>query len=204
MKKYLLIIGLASVFFSGVCSAQTPHSIAGFVLNKNIEHYKDVLKQQTELPIRYMEYLREVEIKKIDGYKSGLILYGTCTDPGRIVKIKLKYADSTKKFYERLLKKFKNRFGEPTEWRGDPFHIVIDWKWSFKDQDDNRISLHLQHNTKDAEEKIGNAVKLTMTNAIEEEGRCFEKKHPEHRASAKEGKSRKKVKTNDWDQFVPR
>ncbi len=62
---------------------------------------------------------------------------------------------------------------------GDPFHIMIAWKWSFTDKDGNNISLILQHNTRDEEEKQGNAVKMTMWNLMLEEERCFEKKYPE-------------------------
>ena len=200
----MLLIVLTMIYFTGICSAQAPHGIAGFVLNKNINDYKDIIRQNTELPIRFMEFLREVEINNLEGFKSGLIVYGTCTEPGRIVKIKLKYANSTKKFYEALFKEFEKRFGEPNEWIGDPFHIVIAWKWSFKDKDGNRISLHLQHNTKDMEEKLGNSVKLTMTSAIEEERRCFEKKHPETNDSDEKGGAGRRLKSGDWERFIPR
>ncbi len=203
MKRGMIVMFFI-FFLPGVCIAQAPHEIAGFILNKNINDYKNLIKKDTELPIRHKGYLREVETTKIEGYKSGLIEYGTCTEPGRIVRIKLKYTDSSKKLYEALLKRFKKRFGEPSEWRGDPFHIVIAWKWSFKDKDGNRISLHLQHNTKDVEEKLGNSVKLTMTSAIEEESRCFEEKHPEEKASAEKSKSGKKLESTDWERFIPR
>ena len=101
------------------------------------------------------------------------------------------------------LKRFKQRFGEPSEWQGDPFHIVIDWKWSFTDKDGNSISLHLQHNTQDMEEKLGNTVKLSMTNAIEAERDCFEKK-----IAGTQGREEKKVKdsgseTVDWERLIP-
>jgi hypothetical protein len=56
---------------------------------------------------------------------------------------------------------------------------VIAWKWSFTDTDGNNISLILQHNTRDEEEKQGNAVKMTMWNLLFEEDHCFEQKHPE-------------------------
>ena len=203
MKRGMIVLFFI-FFLPGLSIAQAPHEIAGFILNKNINDYKDLIKKDTELPIRHKEYLREIETIKLEKFKSGLIEYGTCTEPGRIVRIKLKYTDSSKKFYDALLKRFKMRFGEPSEWRGDPFHIVIAWKWSFKDKDGNRISLNLQHNTKDVEEKLGNSVKLTMTSAIEEESRCFEEKHPEKQASGKKSKSGKKLESTDWERFIPR
>ena len=177
MKKLsLYLVAMITLVFSGVCFAQAPHEIAGFALGRNIDEIKDRLDMSTDLPIRHRESLREVEIKKTKWFKSGLITYSTCTKPGQIVRIKLKYAESSKKFYETLLKRFKKEFGEPSEWRGDPFHIFLDWKWSFTDKDGNRISLHLQHNTRDAEEKIGNAVKLTSRSALDAEWKCHEEK----------------------------
>ena len=199
-KLSLYLIALIILFFSGVCFAEAPHEIAGFVLGKNIDEIKDRLDMSTDLPVRHRESLREVEINKTEWFKSGLITYGTCTDAGQIVRIKLKYAEYSKKFYKTLLKRFENRFGEPSEWRGDPFHIFLDWKWSFTDKDGDRISLHLQHNTRDAEEKIGNAVKLTSRSALEAEWKC----HEEKTASKSTRKIEKQKGPIDWEFLIPR
>ncbi len=206
MTKYIYLgVSVALFFVHGICFAQAPHGVGGFVLGDNIAEYDEIVKMETALSIRYMQYIREVEIKNIKGFKSGLIGYGVCDKPGQIVRIKLKYADSTKKFYEKLLKHFKNRFGEPDEWRGDPFHVVIAWKWSFVDKQKNRISLTILHNTMDAEEKMGNAVKLTMKNLMEKERLCFKKERPEFQKMRREGYQKKgKTDTVDWDRFIPR
>ena len=199
-KQFLYFIASFIIVSSGVCFAEAPHEIAGFVLGKSIREYKDRLDMSSDLPIRRVESLREVEILKTKGFKSGLITYGTCTGKDQIVRIKLKYEDSSKKFYNALLKRFKKRFGEPHEWRGDPFHIFLDWKWSFTDKDDNRISLHLQHNTRDAEEKIGNAVKLTSRTALEAEWKCHEEK------TASQTSRKKEIQKGpiDWEFIIPR
>lgn len=201
MKKgTLLIFGLVWIFLTGVCAARAPHEIAGFVLGKNIDEYRDAVVLASDMPIRHRDSIHEVQVKSIPGYKSGLVSYGTCMQNGRILRIRLKYLDASKKFYDTLLNRFKERFGEPSEWRGDPFHIVINWKWSFTDKDGNRISLQLQHNTKDVEEKIGNSVKLSMPNAVEAEHRCFEKK-----SGVSEKRQQKRSGTPpDWDLLIPR
>ena len=197
----LYLIAIIALIFSGICfAAEAPHEIAGFVLGKNIDGIKDRLDMSTDLPVRRRESLREVAIKKTEWFKSGLVTYGTCIDAGQIVRIKLKYAESSKKFYKTLLKRFKKRFGEPSEWRGDPFHIFLDWKWSFTDKDGNQISLHLQHNTRDAEEKIGNAVKLTSRTALEAEWKC----HEEKTASKSSRKIEKPKSPIDWEFVLPR
>jgi len=204
MKRGLILwVSMAILLFHGICLAQAPHQVAGFSLGADIGNYREMVKMETSLPIRHMEYLKEVEIREMEGFKSGLIAYGDCDTPGRIVRIKLKYADSTKKFYETLLERFKNRFGEPSEWRGDPFQVIVAWKWSFTDSQNNTISMILQHNIRDEEQKIGNSIKLTMTNLVKKERLCFEQRHPEtrKRPGKQESKSRGRI---DWDRLVPR
>lgn len=204
MKKIMIlgVIGIITLVLNGGYAAEVPHELAGFVLGGEMNDYKDLLKLDTILPIRYFETLKEVEIKEIEGFKTGLIIFGTCSEPWKVVRFKFKYADSSKKFYNKLLKRFKKRFGEPNEWRGDPFHIVLAWKWSFTEKDNNRISLILQHNTRDQEEKKGNSVKMTMWNLIEKETLCHEKKRAETgKKSPKTGRKSKKI---DWNIFIPR
>ena len=184
-------------------SAQAPYEIAGFALGKNIVDYQEMIRMETMLPIRYAEFLKEVEIRNIPGYKSGLITYGDCADPGRILRIKLKYADSSRQFYNKLLDRYKKRFGKPDRWRGDPFHVLVAWKWSFTDKDGNRISMILQHNIEDETKKIGNAVKLAMLNFEEEEIQCFGKKESELRVPQMDRESKAGAEPN-WDLLIPR
>lgn len=206
MKRHVLIILLITLFFAGICQAKTvPHQVGGFALEEDISRYKVKLDMASDLPIRHMECIRELEVMGIEGFKSGLIAYGTCDAPGKIVRIKLKYKEGGKKRYEQLLTRFKKQFGSPDEWRGDPFGVVLAWKWSFVDSQNNRISLILQHNTKDVEEKIGNSVKLTLTSQLEKEKACWKKKYPEETPSPKSSRpDGKKKKDVNWKQLVPR
>jgi len=205
MKKSMILFIILFFMFHGMGFAGAPHQIGEFVLGKHIKDYKEIVKMESALPIRHQKYLHELEAKEMEGFKSGYIWIGNCSEPGQIVRIKLKYLDSTKKFYNLLLKRFKKKFGEPSEWRGDPVHVVIAWKWSFIDKESNHISLVLQHNTKDQEEKMGNSVKLTTTNMIEEERLCYEKESDESgkHMKRKAHEAKKKVPIN-WDLFVPR
>ncbi|MBI5592308.1 MAG: hypothetical protein HY881_17720 [Deltaproteobacteria bacterium] len=201
MKKtrfFLLFMGICLAY--GICLADTPNQVGGFQLGADISTYKDRVDMTTALTIRYAESITEVAINKTDLLASGLIAYGTCATPGKVVRIKLKYADSSKEFYDMLLTRFEKKFGKPAEWRGDPFHIVIAWKWSFVDKSKNRISLILQHNKQDTDEKIGNSIKLTMIDAVDKERQCYDKSHPEVRESL----SGNSPVTVDWDILVPR
>ena len=79
------------MLIAGICFAsEAPQQVAVFKLNSNIADVKDYVIMETALPIRYMENIEEVEIKPIEGIKSGLIAYATCATPGHIVRIKLK------------------------------------------------------------------------------------------------------------------
>ena len=204
-KKVGIGMAVLLLFIPGITLAEAPHQVGGFVLDQNIKKFEDRVIMDTALPVRYAENIKEVEIKFTQGFKSGLIAYGTCARPGNIVRVKLKYADSSKQFYEDLLKQFKKRFGEPNEYQGDPFHIVVAWKWSFVDQQNHRISLILQHNSKDEEEKMGNAVKLTDTTLMEEDLLCYKNKQLDYRERLRqrEWKARK-PETGGWELFLPR
>jgi hypothetical protein len=205
-KKLFIIINLAFLWIAGICLAgDAPHQIGVFVLNQNISEFKDYVIMETALPIRHMENIEEVELKSMEGLKSGLIGYATCAASGKIVRIKLKYIDSSKDFYEKLLKRIEKKFGEPDEYRGDPFHIVLSWKWSFVDKNNERITMTLQHNSLDTEEKKGNSIKLTNRTLIEEDLKCYKEKALDQRQKLRHRDWQ--IMTpglSGWDLFVPR
>ena len=196
MKKFIIILlNIAAVFICGTgLAGDAPHQIGVFVLNENISKFKDYVIMETALPIRHMENIEEVELKSIKGIKSGLIGYATCTAPGQIVRIKLKYQDPSKKFYEELLKRINKKFGKPDEYQGDPFHIVISWKWSFSGKNNERITMALQHNSLDTDEKIGNSIKLANRSLMEKDLKCYRVKALDQR---------QKLRLRDWQAMTP-
>ena len=205
IKILSFVLTLFFFIAAGIAFAEAPHQIGGFVLDQDIKKFEDRVIMDTALPVRYAENIEEVEIKFTQGFKSGLIAYGTCARPGHIVRIKIKYADSSKKFYKDLLKQVKKRFGEPDEYRGDPFKIVDAWKWSFVDRQNHRISLILQHNTKDEQEKMGNSVKLTNTTLMEKDLLCYKNKQLDYRERLRQREWKAvKPQTSGWELFLPR
>ena len=200
MKKttFLYTVFLVLVL-GGVAAAEVPTGIAGLVLGKNTDEFKKSLKPETSMTLRQAPYIHELETAPIPGYRYGFLWVGNCADPGRIVRIRMKYADPSKKFYNQLLKRYKKQLGEPSEWKGDPFHIVIAWKWSFTDRNNNTISITLQHNTRDEEESLGNSVKMAMWNLIEEEKKCYANKRAQEKTEAKHTAQM----TADWDLLIP-
>lgn len=203
MKTNCLAVFLLILLLCGTSAVagQAPKALGGFRLGADIAEYSDRIRPETALPLRYRESVKEVEIKDTPGFQSGVIWYGSCEHPGRILRIKLKYAHSDRAFFEKLLERFKQRFGEPGQWRGDPFHIVLAWKWAFTDEKGNDISLILKHNTKDHDDKIGNSVKLTVWDWVDAEGKCLEKSRANGADPGKSGTDKGPV---DWDLLIPR
>jgi hypothetical protein len=189
-----------AIFLPTFCFADIPHEIAGFRLGAPFAEFQDRCNIGSSMPLRYTKYIEELETQYIPGFKNGLIWVGKCVSDGRIVRIRMKYDNSSKEFYNELLRRLKRKFGKPDEWRGDPFHIVISWKWSFVDDQKNRISMIVEHNLRNEEETSGNTIKLTMWNLIDQERDCaMEKKTDSPRPKIKT-----KSKQVDWELLLPR
>jgi hypothetical protein len=207
MRKALFFFVIAvSLLPMQLCvAADPPRQIAGLMLGGNIKQYENLLQMSTSLPIRHMEYLSEVETKPLEGFRKGYISYGNCDEPGRIVRIRLKYEREDKEFFDALLEQFKKKFGSSAEYRGDAFRAFIAWKWTFSDKDNNRITLQLQHNSEDNEDEItrGNSVKLSISNLSEKERECYEKKHPEDSQGAAKPAREKNGKQVDFKRLIP-
>jgi hypothetical protein len=201
---FSILVAIALLFPNHASADKAPLKIAGITLGEQIAMFVDLVQMETSIVLRDRQYLREVNIREIDGYKSGTVDFGNCSKPGKIVRIKLKYEYEDKNFYDELLEKFKKKFGEPDEWRGDPFHVIIAWKWSFRDEKGNSISLILQH-SRDEEYKWGNSIKLTNTTLIEQERLCYEKKNKEEGVSeeSKSDTKRRKLSEKDYQLFIP-
>ncbi len=208
MRTTLIAVGCALIFMSGAAAggAEAPHTIAGVTLGQPIRNFADVVIMETAMPIRYAENLYEVEIRPIEGFKSGLIAYGTCQKEQPVVRIKLKYADDSRAFFNELIGRFKNAFGEPDEYRGDPFQNMIGWKWAFTDKANNRISMILQHNTMNEDEKMGNTLKLTLLNVLEEDARCYQKKATDQGEKVRHRRGALALKPGEskWERYLPK
>ena len=194
--KILLLLGLFTA--NQLVFAAAPSQIAGFVLNSDIKDYDAFVRSETALPIRFVEALEEVEIHNVPGFKSGYIAYGTCHAPGKIVRIKLKYSDWSKSFYQKLLDAYKEKFGKPI-WLGDVFHVNSIWKWTFS-EGETQVNLFLQHNLGKKDEKLGTSVKLTHVSQVEMEQACFDRQNPNFRKSTTDQEDTK----IDWEKLLPR
>jgi hypothetical protein len=203
-KLLCALILLGSLLIPGVLHADPPRELAGIRLGGNVDEIPHLLAMDMSIPVRHEPYLREVPTTDIEGYRSGYVTYGTCAQPGRILRIKMKHELEDKDFFEVLLQAFKKKFGDTCEYKGDAFRQFVAWKWSFTDKDDNRFSLILQHNSAgDEEYTSGNSVKMTGINWIQEEQACYAKKNPKSPESISESSQKRDGKI-DIDQFIPK
>jgi len=170
-------------------AAEVPKEIAGFKLDTYIDEYE---------VLRYYNFLKEVVVENIGDFRKGVIQYGVCDQPGKIVKIKLKYADTSQAFYRELIKRFKTRFGAPHKYTGDAFGILKSWKWTFTDDNGDRVTLSLQYNSKDLDESIGSVVKLSLPDRIEAERQCFNMA-----CQARETEPKPQSQGPDWQNCMP-
>jgi len=164
---------------AGQPSAPAPREIAGFRLGEDIKSYAlKVLPGEPEVDIA-VRYLSTVAVSVPDGFRSGYVTTGNCESPSRVVRIKMNYADGSKAFYEKLLGMLKARFGEPRQWRGNPFGSLRIWKWSFADPELGDISLILQYYSGDDDSFTkGNSIRLAAPGLIERNRDCWAAAHP--------------------------
>ena len=174
--------------------AKAPQQVGGFVLGTAIGDYTDVTESN---------FLKEIVVTNRHGFRKGIVSYGVCKYTDRILKIELKYEDSSKKFFTVLLEKFKDSYGPPDEWKGDSFGIHHVWKWHFIDDQNREVSLLLQHNLQDPNENTGNMVKMSFPRLLEEEQDCFNQMCDEVKDD-QEKLRREKIKEADWGFMIPR
>ena len=173
---------------------KTPLEVGGFVLGSDVGDYPDAMNTN---------FLKEMVVTDWHGFRKGIISYGICKYPNKIARIELKYEDQTKEYFLKLLEEYKKRFGAPDEWKGDSFGILHIWKWYFKDSQNRSVSLLLQHNLRNPNEAIGNVVKLSYTDMIEEERECFNSMC-EQKKNDKDKERLEQLKKPDWQFLIPR
>lgn len=193
--KSELILCLAIIFFPSLaCAVDAPVEVGGITLGSSIDTYPDIISSN---------FMKEVVVTDRHGFRKGVISYGVCKYEGEILKIKLKYNDKSKSFFKTLLTKYRKKFGPPDSWNGDSFGLLHIWKWHFNDKDQNRISLNLQYNAKDPNETIGNVVKLSYPDRIEEERICFMQMCDQANEKT-DKKFKKELEKTDWSYLIPR
>ncbi len=180
--------------FPAVAETSVPHEVGGVQLGSDVNEYPNIMTSN---------FLKEMVVTDWHGFRKGVISYGLCKYPNKILKIDFKYEDQSKEYFLKLLDEYKKRFGPPNEWKGDSFGILHIWKWRFTDSENRAVSLNLQHNLRDTNESIGNVVKLSYPDMLEEERVCFNQMCQEQR-SDKDRQHLEELKQPDWQYLIPR
>lgn len=187
------LIMILGILLPVLCAAKAPTSIAGIALGSKVQDYPDIVQTN---------FMREVVVTDWHGFRKGIISYGECKYKGEILKINMKYDDKSKRFYEKLLKRYKESFGEPSSWQGDSFGNVRIWKWFFVDENGDDISLTLQFNGKNSRETIGNVVRLSYPKKMEEERLCFNEMCEMQKMQTEEAR-KQELQKSDWSHLIP-
>jgi len=160
-----------------MADAKAPTGIAGFEIGVDIKEYKgkaDLAEADKEF---FRPYLEVVPVNPLPGYRSGYLSYGLCKAKGKTLRIKLNYEDSSLAFYEKLLTALKEKYGEPSEWRGNAFGTLRTWKWSLASEKGDDVSLILMYyQGDDGAYTKGNSIRISSTGAIEAEEACYKAK----------------------------
>lgn len=183
--KALLLAAILIAGAATTCLAydKPPVEIAGFRLGDTVDKYVSRLDREITEDELVRHFLTVSALLPVAGFRSGYVTYGNCTKPSRIVRIKMNFEDESREFYERVLSTLKKRYGEPKEWRGNPFGTLRTWKWSFTDATLGDVSLILQHysGSDDAFTK-GNSIRLAAQSLAKAERDCYYAGHPERMA----------------------
>lgn len=186
---FALLLATTATNTMATTQNKAPVTAGGFTLGSAIDSYD--FKSQDN-------FVKEVIVTDIKGFRKGFITYGTCDRKGEIVRIKLKYDDRSYPFFEKLLKQYKKTFGSDPKYVGGRFGNVKGWKWTFTDKNGQRVTLVLQHNLKNMDESVGNMMKLSMPGRLIAERECFNK------ASSQQHDDTNKTPALDWNQFLPK
>ncbi|WP_320009250.1 hypothetical protein [Maridesulfovibrio sp.] len=162
-----------------MAASNAPESVAGITIGNNISTIKSIVEMNSATSPWQEEFIKRVALKDIEGYKGGYVVIGDCKRKDIILRMKLKYQDSSMEFFNKIYAKIEKRFGKPNDWRGNPFGTLKVWKWSLGDADGN-VSLILQHFSGDDDSITkGNSIRLSRPSWIKDEMECWEKDHPE-------------------------
>ena len=116
MKKTIIV--LCVLFFTGICSAQTPLSVLGINPNTTMKKFNLALSQKGFRPTQTAEGLYEYKVKYA-GYPNCRmeVKYNTGNDSIRTITIEIPHESiaKDKAIFENLTKQFKEKYGNESD-----------------------------------------------------------------------------------------
>lgn len=177
LPSLLLTALCVLVAVPAVQAADTPASLAGIGLGDEASRHKSRIRLTKPRDVDAAPWLRRLPVTGDKYFTGGYVLVGTCAAPGRVVRIKLRYRNTSVKFFRELAGDMLGRYGDPAEYKGDFEGRTMGNKWSFTDASDRPISLILQHTEgEDPELGTGTTIKLTNWGLLEAERACYQER----------------------------
>lgn len=169
-----VVLGVLLLAAAGQARAvEGPESLAGIRLGQTVESQAAKLVPAEAERVLHRPSLGVMPVAPQKGYRSGYVDYGLCAAKGRVVRIKMNYADDSLTFFNRILEALKKRYGEPKEWRGNAFGTLRTWKWSLKSPNGLAVSLILMHYVgEDGAFTDGNSIRIAATDLVRAEEVC--------------------------------
>ncbi|MFZ5811287.1 MAG: hypothetical protein ACOY4F_04530 [Thermodesulfobacteriota bacterium] len=180
LRHRLLVLSLLLLTCApALAQSPPPASLGGFDLGEDAARFGRHLTPGKAKPLEDAPYLMRRNIKRSGAFRGGYILTGTCAAPGRVIRIKLKYADGSEEFFRRLCGALMDRYGLPAEYKGDLEGLVLGNKWSFTNERGESVSLMVQHSEAEGlDHDKGNTIKLTNWGLVDSERTCRQAKYP--------------------------
>ena len=200
MKRVMLLVFCLTLFAApALADKKAPTDIAGFSLGADIKEYKGKVDMSEADKEFFRPYLSQTPVNPMPGFRSGYLSYGTCKNPGMVVRIKLNYDDDSLDFFNKVLEALKKKYGDPDEWRGNPFGTLRTWKWSMPSEAGDDISLILMYyQGDDGAYTKGNSIRINAWNRIVAEEECFKAKGGDKQTKEDKEAAIEKVKDFSW------
>lgn len=200
MKRVILLLSvILLVSSSAFAQKNAPTSIAGIRLGDDFQQYKHLLRMEHAGATSDAVFLDEALIRTgaFPGVRGGSIIWGNCSNAGKIVRIKIKFADRSEALFKRLLERYEKQFGEPSLYKGDSFRNVIAWEWDLTGDNGRHVKVLLMYSV-DPAIRPGVSIKMTDQALLDLEFACY-KEH--YRTKYREREKAGKVQ--NLDMFVP-
>lgn len=202
-NRFLLLLAFLAIVLSAPQAGAQDKApgLVGIRIGQNVSEVKDLLLMNTAVPVWSQEYLVRADLAPLQGYKGGYVSYGNCAKPGRILRLKLNYADGDRKMFDKLLGALKERYGKKPEFRGDPFGALKVWKWSLRLPTGENVSLILENYEGDDDlYSRGNSIRLSVPAWINEEAACQAAREP---GSQPAPGTAERPRSGGFDWFLP-
>lgn len=176
LSTLFLLIFTASSLAAEPRVGPAPVSVAGFRLGDDISRYQTICDIEQGRAIPDTPFLNEACLhpQALNGVRGGSLIYGSCANPGKVMGIKIKFAEMSKRLFKNLLGRYTKRFGDPTAYKGDPQRNAVAWEWDISGSEGRHVKVLLMYST-DPATRPGVSIQMTDHSLLDLEFTCYRK-----------------------------